>query len=318
MTYARKALTITIALILLFSVAASPAMTASLVESVPSQYTQFFGTIESIEYFLPDMLDLFNITLIDESGKTMVFAVSWSTYIPENTRFTVGNRMVAVYDLNDHVAMINQDQPSYPLPSPALVMASAAGIQGVKVERFDKNLLSADGELKLLPGDYPVFFRNGIAYEGELNGCLLAVFHSVVMPSFPAQTTPDYIVVLTAFIWLEDQVIINGEPINVPRPYINDQSAVMTPVKAIAEALGYTYNWDETAQTVILDKGITMTIGSTEYNYMRMAPIYLDTAPEMRDGVVYAPLSFYSDVLRLYNVDLIDKQVVIEKWFKEE
>jgi len=190
MTYARKALTIIIALILLFSATASPAMAASLFESTPSQYAQFIGTIESIGYFQPDKLDLPNVTLVDESGQIVVFVVAEHTYLPENTKLTVGDRMVGVYDLNVPVIMISP--PQYQ----ALVLAPAAGIQGVKVERFDENLLSADGELQLLPGDYPVFFRNGVAYEGELNGCLLAVFHSVVMPSFPAQTTPDYVVVL--------------------------------------------------------------------------------------------------------------------------
>ena len=190
MTYTRKVLTIAIALLLLFYVAASPAMTASLVESAPSQYARFIGTIESMQYSWPDMLDFFEVTLVDEAGQTVVFSVTESTYIPENTKFSVGDRMVGVYDLNVPIIMI------YPPRYQALVLASADGIQSVKVERFDENLLSADGELQLLPGDYPVFFRNGVAYEGELNGCLLAVFHSVVMPSFPAQTTPDYVVVL--------------------------------------------------------------------------------------------------------------------------
>ena len=318
MTYERKVITIAITLILLFSVMASSAMTVSLFESAPSQYAQFIGTIEAIEYYEPDRLDLPKVTLVDESGQIVVFTVTEYTYLPENTKLAVGDRMVGVYDLNVPVIMI------YPPQYQALVLAPAAGIQGVKVERFDENLLSADGELKLLPGDYPVFFRNGIAYEGELTGCLLAVFHSFVMTSFPAQTTPDYIVVLAGLendpniVLLEHRIFVNGEPINAPQPYINDQGVVMTPIKAIAEALGHTYNWDETAQAVILDKGITLTFGSTEYYYMRMAPIDLGVAPEMLHGIVYAPLSFYTEVLRLNNAYLFEGQVVIDDGEKME
>jgi len=316
------------ALSLLFMPIAPFAQAASL-EAPQLNYGQIMGTIEEIIPFFNSDGDINEDTprvmLKDSSGQLTAFIVTEYTYIPENTRLEIGAAMVGIYDLNAPMSMI------YPPQYSALVLAPAEGIQGVKVERFDENLLSADGELQLLPGDYPIYYYNGIAFEGNLTGRLVAVFSSVMMPSFPAQTTPDRIVVLRErnwnageainelnIIWQENNLIVNGKPVSAPSPYVNAMGVIMVPLKEAAEALDFSLLLDENTFTVTLGRSISLTVDVDSYTVGRMAPIHLGTAPEYRNGAIFVPLSFFTQVLGMNNAYMFEGQVVIDDGEKME
>jgi hypothetical protein len=86
----------------------------------------------------------------------------------------------------------------YP-PSP-VAMVVAIGFDKdkfIKVDRFDKDLVSEDGQLKLNNGPTTkIILQNSEDFDGELTGRALAVVYSVTTRSIPAQTTPEKIVVL--------------------------------------------------------------------------------------------------------------------------
>jgi len=317
-----------IALTLLFTAVAPLAQAASL-EAPQLNYGQFVGTVEEIMPFFNSDGKLSEATplvmLKDASGQLTAFTINEYTYIPENTKLEVGATMIGIHDLNVPIPMI------YPPQYQALVLAPAGGIQGVKVERFDEDMLSFDGELQLLPGDYPIYYYNGIAFEGDLTGRLIAVFSSVMALSIPAQTTPDRIVVLRErvwnagevsyaenIVWQEDSIIVNGEPVSAPTPYVNAQGVIMVPVKEVAEALGFNYLINEEIMTVMLGRAISLTVDVDSYIVGRMVPIKLGTAPEYRDGVVYVPLAFFTRVLGLTNAFVLEGQVVIDDGEKME
>ena len=56
-----------------------------------------------------------------------------------------------------------------------------------------------------------------------------------------------------------------------------------------------------------------MKIGEDNYIYMKTAPIQLGTAPEVKDGRTFVPLSFFRDVVQVNKTEIIDMQILIEK-----
>ncbi|MCL2397638.1 MAG: copper amine oxidase N-terminal domain-containing protein [Defluviitaleaceae bacterium] len=91
------------------------------------------------------------------------------------------------------------------------------------------------------------------------------------------------------------QIIINGETIDAPTPFVNrDAGFVMVPVAYIAEILGYqTYLVDN--ETLMIGRS-TIAAGIDNYHYNRMAPVELGTAPEIHDNTFFVPLHFFGHV----------------------
>jgi len=91
------------------------------------------------------------------------------------------------------------------------------------------------------------------------------------------------------------QVFVNGEPVNMPTPFVNREAgAVMVPVAYIAEALGYPVIGE--GEELIIGRGSIITVGVDSYHYNRMASVALGAAPELHDGVVFVPLHFFGNV----------------------
>ncbi|WP_409344021.1 copper amine oxidase N-terminal domain-containing protein [Paenibacillus sp. MBLB4367] len=100
-------------------------------------------------------------------------------------------------------------------------------------------------------------------------------------------------------------LVVNGKGLGEPRPY-EDGEHVMIPLKPVAEALGYTYGWNEETQTAELSKGAQWTsvkVGEDRYSFAKML-ITLGKAPSLKDGSLFVPMSFLDEVLKLkYGVD---------------
>lgn len=91
------------------------------------------------------------------------------------------------------------------------------------------------------------------------------------------------------------QVIVDGESIDAPAPYVNREAGtVMVPVTYIAEALGYSVVVED--DEIIIGRGSIITVGVNNYHYNRMAPVELLAAPEIHDGTVFVPLDFFGQV----------------------
>lgn len=106
---------------------------------------------------------------------------------------------------------------------------------------------------------------------------------------------------------------VNGQLIDAPEDYLNEQGVVMAPLRAIAEALGYEVTWDAASKSVRVGKAISLQVGEDQYIYARMAPIELGTAPTMVDGLTYVPLSFFTDVMRTGEVTIESDRIVIQE-----
>jgi hypothetical protein len=80
----------------------------------------------------------------------------------------------------------------------AAVIAKLLADRSVKTDRFDENLISSDGKLKLNPGENTeIILQNGESFPLDgLANRKLAVVYGAATKSIPAITTPDKIVVL--------------------------------------------------------------------------------------------------------------------------
>lgn len=279
------------------------------------KYIPFSGTIKQIDERESSRL----VTLEDKNGEIVNFSVSDDTYIDSTAKIEAGAEIVGFYDANKPAIMI------YPPQYPAEVIVGYSEKSFVIVDRFDENLLSSDENLKLnLSDTTEIILQNGEKFDGELKGRILVVFHEFATASIPAQTTPSKIVVMyeTAIpvpetipeeITYENiSIVVNGEEIEAPTPFINESDMVMVPLRPVAEALGFEINWDDETKSVMVGKGISLKIGEDYYVYMRTAPITLGHAPILVDERTYVPMSFFKEVLRMGTVYFFEGQLVID------
>jgi len=114
----------------------------------------------------------------------------------------------------------------------------------------------------------------------------------------PALLSPEDINLLWANMFdpATVQIVVKGEVIEAAAPFTDSTAgAVMLPVVAVAEALGYTVidNGDE----VIIAPGSILTAGENTYFRGREMPRALTTAPVIVDGVMFVPWEFFHEIL---------------------
>jgi hypothetical protein len=99
-------------------------------------------------------------------------------------------------------------------------------------------------------------------------------------------------------------VTVDNKAVNLGenKIYVSKSGAVMVPVRAIAEKLGYTVVWDNDNQGVNIDNGIinsTFRIGENMYTTVSStaigmsAPTSLENAPELVNLTTYIPAKFF-------------------------
>lgn len=124
------------------------------------------------------------------NGTSVNFVVSPTTYFVDNVMVVVGDRVTGYYDANAPVPLI------YPPQYRALVIAKENPNQNVKVDYFNSQFESSDGQLKLNISPYtPILLTNGQAFTRNPANRNLIVIYGPTTRSIPAQTTPYEIIV---------------------------------------------------------------------------------------------------------------------------
>lgn len=130
-------------------------------------------------------------TVENESGAIVNFVVSPSTYIVDHVIIRVGDRVVGYYDGNVPVPLI------YPPQYQALVIVKETASQNVKVDYFNNQLVSSDGQLQLrLSPTTRIVLTNGQLFSRYPGNRDLIVIYGTSTRSIPAQTMPYRIIVL--------------------------------------------------------------------------------------------------------------------------
>ncbi len=223
---------------------------------------------------------------------------------------------VSIYYSKDTIMLL-----SYPgqLKPNSIIVRNREDFVDIKVDRFDKDLVSEDNMLKLnINEDVEIVDRKGnkLSKEDLYNNDLI-VFFTASTRSIPAQTTPEKIVVLKDnSIKVFDKVVINGEEVELESPiYENKDGIAMIPLREVAEKLGYKLVWDSDTQSVELTKEAQwtmVTIGKDSYNFAKMmielgaAPELLGAEPELKEGKTYVPIDFLTQVLMAHTDTTMD------------
>lgn len=253
------------------------------------------------------------VTIETEQGEPANLVVSADTYILNSTPITKGSSVTVFYDA--HAPRIMIYPPQY--PAETIIVNSEKQMPNIKVDVFSRNLVSSDHSLKLnISEQTQIISRNGKAFSGDLADKKLLVVYEQSTKSIPAQTTPIKIVVLEqsstpSVNAPEMSVVVNNQALKAPAAYLNEQGIVMVPLRSTANALGVAVHWDAGQQKVTVDRNITFTIGQDNYTKAETAVVKLGTAPVLVEGTSYVPLSFFTDVIGISNVEQSGGQILI-------
>lgn len=130
------------------------------------------------------------MTVEDSTQGIVNFVVSPSTYFVNQEIVTPGDRVTGYYDGNAPVPLI------YPPQYRALIVVKENNNQNVKVDFFNNQLVSSDGQLQLNVSAYTlILLKNGQPFSKSLANRNLIVIYGPTTRSIPAQTTPYKIIV---------------------------------------------------------------------------------------------------------------------------
>jgi len=158
-------------------------------------FQSYHGTITKIDDFSTGNRENLGCTKFmsveNREGSIVNFVVAPSTYFVDHVTMSVGDIVTGFYDANVPTPLI------FPPQFQAIVMARASRNQNVKVDRFNRQLVSSDGTLALniSPSTQKVL-ENDQFFTGNLENRNLIVIYGASTRSIPAQTTPYRIIVM--------------------------------------------------------------------------------------------------------------------------
>jgi hypothetical protein len=206
-----------------------------------------------------------------------------------------GATIAAYYDKNKPMILI------YPTTvTPEIVIVNDEKVFGeVKINHFDKEFLSLDGELKLTIGeDTPLFNKQGKAIElKELKGKELMVFYSMTTRSLPPQTPPTKIVALDnatiAVPEVKPEVPAGVQEIITNDHYL-ENGFKMIPLRKVAEHLGYHVLSQPKVNGALVtldNSSFTIKRGDNMYGYNKSIRKF-EVAPELKGMKTYVSEDF--------------------------
>jgi len=96
-------------------------------------------------------------------------------------------------------------------------------------------------------------------------------------------------------------LIVHGETLtDAPAAYMLEDGSWMVPLRAAAEGLGYTVTYRPEIAGADVQKDnqfTTVYFGKNSYFFNRVAPFELESAPVLKPGTTFVPLSFFEKVL---------------------
>ncbi|MGM9937403.1 MAG: copper amine oxidase N-terminal domain-containing protein [Candidatus Ornithomonoglobus sp.] len=253
---------------------------------------QYSGIVESYEK---------NLLTVKIDGESVTFATEENTPVydlqsQEKSEIKEGD---AVYVFSTS-SLFTKDIK----PAKAVVTGAADDITvSVKLDSFNDSewgLVSSDNKLVINVED-----------KEEYEGKELLVFYDITTRSIPAQTNPLAVIVLdedkkkeenkkvSIFFKVGDCILsINGQDIEVEKPYIAGEGVTLVPLRVISEAFGAAVDWDGDTKTVSIgygDKTLTLQINNKSAS-VNDEENTLEEAPQLTEnGFTMVPLRFISE-----------------------
>jgi hypothetical protein len=158
-------------------------------------FFSFRGTVTEINDFIVgangEGEGCYTLMSVDNgAGASVNFVVSPSTYFVNQEMVAVGDTITGYYDGDAPVPLI------YPPQYRALVVVKDDPYQNIKVDYFNSQLVSRDGQLQLNLSPFtPISLRNGQPFTKSIANRNLIVSYGPTTRSIPAQTTPYWVIV---------------------------------------------------------------------------------------------------------------------------
>lgn len=158
-------------------------------------FGSFFGIITSISDFWTDNNNptgCYKLMTVQSRDRSIVnFVITPTTYFVDHIAVQIGDVVTGYYDADAPVPLI------YPPQYQALVVARAMPNVFVKVDYFNSQLISSDGNLRLNISPFTeILLENGQTFTGSLANRNLIVTYGATTRSIPAITTPYEIIVI--------------------------------------------------------------------------------------------------------------------------
>ena len=160
------------------------------------KYSSFSGTVSMIQDYSTNPNQEFKgcyqlMSVVIGDGSIVNFVIGPTTYFLDHVRVSIGDRVTALYDANAPALLI------YPPQYQALIVVKDHPYQHVKVDYFNSQLVSSDGQLKLnISHSTPILLPNNQFFTANPSNHHLLVVYSSATMSIPAQTTPNKIIVM--------------------------------------------------------------------------------------------------------------------------
>ncbi|MFF5996012.1 hypothetical protein AAGS61_14860 [Lysinibacillus sp. KU-BSD001] len=130
------------------------------------------------------------MTVENGNGGIVNFVVSPTTYFVNQEIVAIGDQITGYYDGDAPVPLI------YPPQYRALIIVKENNFQNVKVDFFNRQLVSSDGQLQLNLAPFtPISLINEQPFSKNPANRNLIVIYGPTTRSIPAQTTPYKIIV---------------------------------------------------------------------------------------------------------------------------
>jgi hypothetical protein len=253
-------------------------------------------------------------------GATTTFIVDANTAFLMVEELAAGMEVTGFFDASVPVDAIYPPQHHARAISSGMSYTVDRFVQSDFFDMDGAGFISSDGGTFVhISEDTEIRFEDGTLFDGdlsELENRIFAFSVGFLAMSFPAQAMPDEITILfetavppilelteedLAMSWELNfdpetaQINVDNETISAPSPFLTENYALMVPAAYIAKALGYDV-YGEGAD-IVIGRGITFQAGVDSYHYARMAPVELGAVPELRDGVLFVPLTFFGQVM---------------------
>lgn len=252
------------------------------------------GTVTSIEIGKE-----FNTIEITNDNMGMIFHVGKTIFVIDQKT----NKILSVNDIKkgmkitvvlDKMAPMTMSIPAQTNGAVGIVILSESGSVGLSI--FNGDLVNLENTLQLNIGpNTQILHQNGskmIFGAEDLKGQECLVLYSIATLSIPAQTNPEFVMILNGSV-----VDSDGDTVIVK------VDASYLPLRALAEAKGFDVKWVSHKKPIILSKDdmkIELLIGETSFTFTHMTrdikPLdlmkALDLAVLLKDGVTMVPDTF--------------------------
>lgn len=177
--------------VIMVSLYATTSFAAEKSNDMSDHFNSFTGTVKEIVKSKNET-DKTYVLLENNEGMEANLVITKDTYFINDEEIVKGSEVIGYYKVDDMMIMI------YPPQYVAVAVMISNKEQNMKIDLFNKNLISADNSLRLnINKDTKIITKDGKEYKGEIKNRKLAVFYGSSTRSIPAQTNPNKVVVLS-------------------------------------------------------------------------------------------------------------------------